>query len=126
MATNFNTPNAFQLHPGVRQDRFDVIPYVVGDRGTGNVRGIRHSHVFLPQWAMDMVWKRCCVSVSTFGKGDFYTTEELLNDSLLWNKYKTGMHQIFGRCVRYLADHGMLPIECVNPGMSDTKLYRIL
>lgn len=122
-----NTYADFQLHPGIRQDLFDAIEYVEGHRNGRTVLGLQLPFIFLTKWAMNIVWKRCCISVSTFSKYDFYTTEALLNDPALWGRYENdGTHKVFGRCVRYFELKEMLPIACINPDRSESKLYQIL
>lgn len=122
-----NSNSELSMHPGIRQDLFDGIKYVKGTRMHGNVLGLDMPYVFLPKWALDMVWSRCCASVSTFSKYDFYTTKALLNDPALWTRYgNDGTRLVFGRCVRYLEAHQMLPISCVNPHKSGSKFFRIL
>lgn len=120
-----STPSGHSQHPGIRHDLFKAIPYVYGSHLHAKVPGLQFEHVFVPKWAMGMVWTRCCASVSLFSTYRFYTTEELFNDAPKWGAYESGTHRIFGRCVRYLELNGMLPIACINPGMNRSKLYQI-
>ena len=40
-----------------------------------------------------------------------------------WKYFKIGKKLALGRSLRYLADHDMLPIRCINREKKSTKLY---
>lgn len=121
-----NAKPEFSRHPDIRQDLFVSIPYVMGTGKHRTVPGLRFPYVFLPKWALEMTWSHCTMSVSSFDKGNFYTTEMLLDDPALWGRYKDGPRRIFGRCVRFFEHSKMLPIRCINSHASGTKQYQIL
>jgi|PlaIllAssembly_1097288.scaffolds.fasta_scaffold1066923_2 hypothetical protein len=40
-----------------------------------------------------------------------------------WKALKLGHKLALGRCLRYFADHELLPIRCINPEKKGTKRY---
>lgn len=43
-----------------------------------------------------------------------------------WKEFKRGRRIALGRCLRYFADHQMLPIRCINPDKKGTKRYALI
>ena len=43
-----------------------------------------------------------------------------------WTSLKPGKKQALGRCLRYFADHELLPIRCINPRKKGTKRYALI
>lgn len=43
-----------------------------------------------------------------------------------WKQFKRGKQQALGRCLRYFADHQMLPIRCINPNKKCTKKFALV
>lgn len=47
-------------------------------------------------------------------------------DLAVWKKIKLGRRIALGRCLRYFAEHQMLPIRCINPRQTGTKRYALI
>lgn len=43
-----------------------------------------------------------------------------------WKGLKRGRRIALGRCLRYFADHQLLPIRCINPHKKGTKRYALV
>ncbi len=43
-----------------------------------------------------------------------------------WKGIKRGHRIALGRCLRYFADHQLLPIRCINPKKTGTKRYALI
>ncbi len=47
-------------------------------------------------------------------------------DPTAWKEIKRGRRIALGRCLRYFADHELLPIRCINPHKTSTKRYALI
>ena len=47
-------------------------------------------------------------------------------DPAEWKVLKRGRRIALGRCLRYFADHHLLPIRCINPHKKGTKRYVLI
>lgn len=108
---------------GIRTDLFHAIKFETRRGKSVAVEGIQFPQRFVLQWMFDVTWKQVSAGVITATPYRLYSTEDLFDDSALWDRYDADMHRVFGRCLAYFSNNKMLPLACVNPDRNN-KLYQ--
>lgn len=113
------------LAAGIRADRFETIKYQTsnGPRGPGVGKTLGRPWVF--KWIFQEMWQRACNNIATADWSVKQSTKSLYNDADTWCDMKHGVRQAYGRCLRYFADHQMLPLHVINPKATGTKYYAL-
>lgn len=108
----------------IRHDLFAAIPYEKRRSANGSVVGIELDGHFVFRWFVLEVWNHVCAGVTTVSPYRFHKTEDLFNDPVRWKDLDKQFHIAAGRCVAMFVRHKMLPLQCVNPDMSN-KLFAL-
>lgn len=70
----------------------------------------------------EVAWTNASVNFHKLDWTKEQTTETICGEAC-WKTSGLGTHLKLGRCVRYFADEGMLPIRVANPGKKGKKKY---
>jgi hypothetical protein len=112
---------------GIRYDLFSSIQYQTSDRPSrcGHGRGRYLGIPWVFKWIFQETWDQACANLALVDWSQKQCTKTLF-DPEKWAKLSCGVQQACGRCLRYFADNGMLPIYVMNPTASGTKYYGLI
>lgn len=105
----------------IRNDLFAAIPYEKRCGVKGSVIGIDLDGHFVFRWFVLEVWNHVCAGVTTVNPYKFHSSENLFNDPVRWKDLDKQFHIAAGRCVAMFVRQKMLPLECVNPDVSNKR-----
>ena len=108
----------------IRHDLFATIAHEKRRSANGSVVGIELDGHFVFRWFVQEVWNHVCAGVTTANPYKFHSSKDLFNDPERWALMEKPFRIAAGRCVALFERDKMLPLECVNPGMSN-KLYAL-
>lgn len=102
---------------------FAKIPFVYRpDSSTAEVGLLMPRKYWLSKGLMELVRERFWESSERLLPRKKYQTEDFYADPD-WPDLKRGYRQRIGRCIRVLADKGVLPIIMTNAGKSGPRVY---
>ena len=112
---------------GIRVDLFDVIQYEKHPGKKGAMIGMQLGAHFVFKWMFEDAWKNISAGIAKADRYKFHTVESLFNNPEVWGGYEAkGIHIAIGRCLKYFVENKMLPLFCVNPHATSSKLYMVI
>lgn len=111
----------------IRADRFDVIKYEKRSGKKGAMVGMQLGVHFVFKWIFEDAWKNISAGIATADRNKAHTAKSLFNNPEVWNGYEAkGIRIAIGRCLKYFVENEMLPLFCVNPHATGSKLYTVI
>lgn len=105
---------------------FDNIKYETRSGRRGNTPGIYiNGYNWVPKFQIIRMWEQAKKVIFQLDWTYPKTTKSFFG-SAAWDEIETGHKQALGRCLRYFADHQMLPMRCINPHKKGTKRYALV
>jgi hypothetical protein len=113
-----STPN----FTDVRDDLFLALKYAERDTKYGPSKGLDLGRHFVYDGQFQSAWKRICAGLASADWTKPQSARALYNDPC-WESKSFGARIAIGRCLRFFVNHGMLPLQVINPQATGTKLY---
>ena len=70
-----------------------------------------------------LMWRRAIETLPNIDWSKKQTVVTIFGDAELWVSQKFGVRIALGRCLKYFADHDMLPIRVANVGKKGPRKY---
>lgn len=123
--TNTKSDHARALRPTPVHALFCNIPFKPRARSNSPYPGLSLGGHWVEQGYFELAWRLVCAHFSRVDWSRKQTAESLCNDPD-WKDRRRGDRLKLGRCIKYFADNGMLPIWVCNPGKSGKLKYHLL
>jgi hypothetical protein len=115
--------NSSATPPDWSRNRLAELPFVSHKDRTGTYPSLKISgRYWVVQGHFDEVWELFWRSAHQLDPTRKHKTQTLCNDPA-WHDRPRGQQIALGRCVRYFAEQGVLPITLANPGKSGPRKY---
>jgi hypothetical protein len=111
-----------QIINDVRDDLFMALKYAKRDTKYGPSTGLDLGHHFVFDGQIRTAWVRICARLASADWTKPQSARALYNDPC-WESKSFGARIAIGRCLRFFVNHGMLPLQVINPQATGTKLY---
>jgi hypothetical protein len=72
---------------------------------------------------LELMWRHASASMHKVDWSELQTTESLYGNAE-WRDVKFGRRYSLGRCLRFFADEGVLPITLANKGKKGKRKYK--
>jgi hypothetical protein len=105
----------------IRHDLFAATVYEKRRSANGSVVGIELGGHFVFRWFVQEVWNHFSAGVTTVSPCEFHSSEDLFNDPVRWADLEKPFHIAAGRCLAHFVRQKMLPLQCVNPDISNRR-----
>jgi hypothetical protein len=106
--------------------KFSDIKYETRSGRRGNAHGIYiKGNNWIPKFQVIKMWEQAQKKLSLLDWSYSKTTKSFF-DSAAWKEMSRGHHIALGRCMRYFAEHQMLPLRCINQHKKGTKRYVLI
>ena len=89
----------------------------------GSSKGLRIGGYWVSKDLVELMWQRAPQVLPNLDWSKPHTVVTIFGDSNGWHSYNFGQRIALGRCLKYFADHDMLPIRVANPGKGGTRKY---
>ncbi len=127
---NLSTPDprhqqssGINLPPGWSRERLERLPFEQHSEAGSTYMACKLSgRYWIPQNHFKAVWVLFWCNVGDLDPARKHTTVALCNDPT-WYDRPRGQRIALGRCIKYLAAKGVLPITLANPGKTGPRKY---
>ncbi|HWI82693.1 hypothetical protein [Ramlibacter sp.] len=124
--TTTNTDQGSNLSPAIGDAPFCDIPFGPRPRGSSSHPGlILSGRYWVEQGYFELAWRLVWAHFRRVDWSRKQTAESLCNDPD-WKDRRRGDRLKLGRCIKYFADNGLLPIWVCNPGKSGKRKYQLI
>lgn len=103
--------------------QFSDINFTVRSDLYGSRKGLDIRGYWVSKDLVDLMWLRAPQVLPNLDWSKPQTVVSIFGDREEWRSYSFGARIALGRCLKYFADHEMLPIQVNNPGKKGTRKY---
>jgi hypothetical protein len=107
---------------GVRDDLYMSLKFAKRITKKGPSTGLDLGRHWVYEGQIQTAWKRICAGLASADWNRPQSAKALYNDPR-WDSMNFGVRIAIGRCLRFFVNHGMLPLQVINPTATGTKLY---
>lgn len=102
---------------------FSDIEFIENGGRYGSPLGLNVRGYWVQKCLFDLMWQRASETLPTLDFSKKQTIVTIFGDRELWVSQKFGVRIALGRCLKYFADHGLLPIRVANLNKKGTRRY---
>lgn len=120
------TTAATPMPPRALEAQFRSIRYLNRSGGTSAHAGLTlGGRYWVEKGYFELAWELVWAHFGSVNWSRKQTAESLCNDPD-WHDRRIGERLKLGRCIKYFADTGLLPIWVCNPGKSGKRKYQLI
>jgi hypothetical protein len=104
--------------------RIDDIKFERRNGPKGTITGLQLGRHWVFQNIVVTTYKRALASIPMLDWNVRQTAKALYGDPA-WESWEKGHRHAIGRCIRFFAEHDVLPLRVINPKATGTKYYSL-
>lgn len=103
--------------------KFSDIKFIEHSSRYGASVGVNAGGYWVAKYLFEEMWPRAEAAMQTHDWSKPQTVVTIFGDKEAWDSHSFGARIALGRCLKYFADHEMLPIRVANPTKKGTRKY---